>query len=97
MASIDLAGYHANATIAPPAAFGAKFDGWSASVVTDTADYAAFGSQWMNSKLGTGQVTGSATGTLKFNAANTAPVPDPGGDIALGSFTGSVTLSLIHI
>ena len=95
MAAVDLAGYIGSATATIPG-FGATLDGWSATISMTTAVFSIFGSPWKSSKLGIGQMTGSVTGTLKFNAANNAPFPDDGASpriIDLQNFVGSTVLT----
>jgi hypothetical protein len=45
--------------------FRANFDSWSATINSGTVEYGTFASRWKNSKLTTGNMTGSCTGVVR--------------------------------
>ena len=59
-----------------PSGLNVDADGWSASVNVDTTVYSTFASSWKNSKITNAQVTGTVTGVVQFDGANTQPVPN---------------------
>lgn len=78
------------------AGFNADIDGWSATVGAEsTVNYRTFSSVWFKKKnVGYGG-SGQFTGTLQFDAADTAPLPSlTGGVISHTAFEGvSLTLT----
>jgi hypothetical protein len=75
--------------------FNADFDAWSATITMETAVYATFASLWKKSKVTTGNVTGSVSGVVQYDATTTAPMPKTGDAINLASFRGLTTLTAV--
>ena len=77
--------------------FNVDLDSWSASIgAEDTVGYRTFSSVW-KTKNNTGYGgSGSFRGTLQYDAADTAPMPDATGVIDTTGFEGvSLTLTML--
>ena len=64
-----------NASVTTPAGFNLHQNQWTASLNVDLATATFFDSRWKSNKPGNGELTGTIVGVVRFDAANTEPVP----------------------
>ncbi len=77
--------------------FNCDVDGWSASVRVGEVTYRTFSSEWLSRKNISFTMEGSFTGTIQYDAANTAPMPtSTGGGINGVAFSGVSLVLTAH-
>lgn len=59
-----------------PSGINMEVRGWSVSLDIDQASYGTFSSGWKYNKAKTAQMTGTVTGVLLYDGANSQPLPD---------------------
>lgn len=64
-----------NADVTMPAGFNLDKNAWVATINSERVTWATFASFWKNNKPGNAEITGTVTGVVQFDAANTQPFP----------------------
>lgn len=92
MAKKDIVGGTTGAFVA--SGFNCDIDGWASDVGVDEATWRTFASKWKKRANVSYEMTGQFTGTIQYDDANAAPMPDiTGGGISDAGFE-EVSLTL---